>query len=78
MRDFPPKARGPVLLALGGLRLCLDSGLRARPQIGKCPHGTRENIVSHESCGSEVPSTAGDKSSIAAVSSSVHSFILFA
>ncbi|KAE8910105.1 hypothetical protein PF005_g32242 [Phytophthora fragariae] len=35
MRDFPPKARGPVLLALGGLRLCLDSGLRARPQIGK-------------------------------------------
>ncbi|KAE9288140.1 hypothetical protein PF008_g26222 [Phytophthora fragariae] len=25
MRDFPPKARGPVLLALGGLRLCPDS-----------------------------------------------------
>ncbi|KAE8879738.1 hypothetical protein PF005_g27790 [Phytophthora fragariae] len=37
MRDFPRKARGPVLLALGGLRLCPDSGLRARPQIGKCP-----------------------------------------
>ncbi|KAE8905256.1 hypothetical protein PF003_g10800 [Phytophthora fragariae] len=40
MRDFPPKARGPVLLALGGLRLCPDSGLRAarraRRQIGKC------------------------------------------
>ncbi|KAE8878324.1 hypothetical protein PF003_g37561 [Phytophthora fragariae] len=33
---LPTQGKGPVLLALGGLRLCPDSGLRARPQIGKC------------------------------------------